>query len=250
MQKKEDNLKWIPLWVEKWLWGSTRLELTVEQRAVWIDLLAIASKEQGHVRANEGFPYPPEQLAGMLRISPELLNETIRRCVETGKLRTEEDGSLYVINWEEYQFSDRYLRKLREYKKKTRHNITLHNTHTAKAEHSSGKAELADMGKTVLEIVSYFNSVTGQKRSASCEETRKLISGRLAEGRTLEDFKTVIDRKHAKWKDDPKMKDYIRPSTLFRPGNFEDYLNERPASVSARTGWAERTRCKDPGEEQ
>ena len=138
MQKKEANLKWFPIWVEKWLWGSTRLELTIEERAVWIDLLAIASKDGGHIRANEGYPYPPEQLAGMLRIPVELLNHAIERCLETGKLRKDNDGSLYVVNWDEYQFSDRYLRKL----KKTKHNITLHNRGSKKPEPCSDKPEL------------------------------------------------------------------------------------------------------------
>lgn len=36
----------------------------------------------------------------------------------------------------------------------------------------------------------------------------------------------VINRKNAKWGKDPKMKDYLRPSTLFRKTNFENYLSE------------------------
>lgn len=76
------------------------------------------------------------------------------------------------------------------------------------------------------QIIDYFNETTNQKRSYSCDETNKLITGRLREGKTLDDFKHVIDTKSAQWKDDKKMKIFIRPSTLFRPGNFEDYLNE------------------------
>jgi uncharacterized phage protein (TIGR02220 family) len=75
-------------------------------------------------------------------------------------------------------------------------------------------------------IIEYFNQKTGQKRSLKCQETRKLITGRIAEGRTFEDFQKVIDKKFRSWKDDPKMAIYLRPSTLFRPANFEDYLNE------------------------
>lgn len=80
---------------------------------------------------------------------------------------------------------------------------------------------------TVKEIIDYFNDITGQKRTYDSKETNDLILGRLHEGRTIDDFKDVISKKYKQWKDDKKMCVYVRPSTLFRPGNFEDYLNEK-----------------------
>ena len=53
-----------------------------------------------------------------------------------------------------------------------------------------------------------------------------MIKARLDEGYTVDDFKTVIDKKVKAWKDDPKMSAYLRPETLFRPSHFESYLNE------------------------
>lgn len=85
----------------------------------------------------------------------------------------------------------------------------------------------ASMSGKVVEIIDYLNTRTGKKFKATAEATIKLIKGRLAEGRTLEDFKHVIDVKAAKWLGDPKMDDFLRPDTLFRPSNFESYLNER-----------------------
>jgi uncharacterized phage protein (TIGR02220 family) len=73
-------------------------------------------------------------------------------------------------------------------------------------------------------VLEYFNKTTGQKRKS--EEAKRLIRGRITEGRTFEDFKHVIDTKTAQWIRDVKMRKYLRPSTLFREGNFEDYLNE------------------------
>ena len=35
----------------------------------------------------------------------------------------------------------------------------------------------------------------------------------------------VIDRKCADWLDDDKMREHLRPSTLFRVDKFEEYLN-------------------------
>ena len=63
-----------------------------------------------------------------------------------------------------------------------------------------------------------------------------MISGRQADGFSLEDFKYVIDIKSAQWKDDPKMDKFLRPSTLFRPSNFESYLQEKPNLKKVRAG--------------
>ena len=74
-----------------------------------------------------------------------------------------------------------------------------------------------------IEIIGYLNEKTDSRYSAKAQATRKLIHARFAEGRTLEDFKTVIDLKVAEWKNDPVMCKYLRPETLFCT-KFERYL--------------------------
>jgi phage replication O-like protein O len=76
------------------------------------------------------------------------------------------------------------------------------------------------------EIVSYLNEKTQKNFSHKTKSTITYIKARLLEGRTLEDFKIVINNKCSKWLLDPNMIDYLRPSTLFGP-KFESYLNER-----------------------
>lgn len=78
------------------------------------------------------------------------------------------------------------------------------------------------------EIVGYLNEKTGKHFMASSEETVKHIKARLNEGRTIDDFKKVIDIKTAEWLGDPNMEQYLRPKTLFAPSNFESYLNQKP----------------------
>ncbi|MFD0710591.1 conserved phage C-terminal domain-containing protein [Paenibacillus sp. GCM10027626] len=78
------------------------------------------------------------------------------------------------------------------------------------------------------EIINYLNEKTGKKYSSKVKTTRELINGRLNEGRTYEDFVYVIDTKCSHWLDDPKMFEYLRPDTLFRPTNFDKYLNQSP----------------------
>ena len=74
------------------------------------------------------------------------------------------------------------------------------------------------------EIVDYLNSKTGKKFKHNTDANKRLIKARWQEGFALDDFKTVVDKKVASWSDD-KMKQYLRPATLFGT-KFESYLNE------------------------
>ena len=92
------------------------------------------------------------------------------------------------------------------------------------------------VNQMIIEIVKYLNMKTGKRFDPSTKNTRKSINARIKEGRTFEDFKKVIDVKVAKWKDDAKMCDYLRPDTLFGT-KFESYLNESfPSPLAPASG--------------
>ena len=74
------------------------------------------------------------------------------------------------------------------------------------------------------EIIDHLNLKTNPRYRAGSQDTQKHIRARWREGYRLDDFKTVIDEKAAKWGGDPKMSAYLRPSTLFG-AKFEGYLN-------------------------
>ena len=74
------------------------------------------------------------------------------------------------------------------------------------------------------EIIAYLNEKTGSSFKATTEATKKLISARLTEGYTVEDFKKVIDNRVANWTG-TEYEQYLQPSTLFAPTKFEKYLN-------------------------
>ena len=84
----------------------------------------------------------------------------------------------------------------------------------------------------IKDIVEYLNSKVGSAFKSTTKATQKVIKARLAEGFTVDDFMTVIDKKCAEWMGDPKMEQYLRPETLFGT-KFEGYLNAR---VSKGTG--------------
>jgi len=82
-------------------------------------------------------------------------------------------------------------------------------------------------------IIDYLNEKTGKNYKSTTEKTRSFIRARTKEGFTVEDFKTVIDKKCKQWKNDSKMNRYLRPETLFST-KFEGYLNEEVGKIEQR----------------
>lgn len=90
--------------------------------------------------------------------------------------------------------------------------------------------------KDIVEIVSYLNEVANKNYRHSTNKTKTLIKSRMNEGFTVDDFKKVIDTKNAEWKNDNKMKKFIRPETLFGT-KFESYLNQNSGQVPDDDGY-------------
>ncbi len=87
--------------------------------------------------------------------------------------------------------------------------------------------------KEIKDIVGDLNQVLNSSYKPTSSKNRELIEARLAEGFTVEDFK-VVHRKMAKaWGIDNKMRQFLRPITLYS-NKFESYLN-RPEDIRQLT---------------
>lgn len=75
------------------------------------------------------------------------------------------------------------------------------------------------------EIIDYLNQKAKTHYKPTTKKTKDLVKARFNEGFTLDDFKTVIDKKSSDWLDSTKWSRYLRPETLFGT-KFESYLNE------------------------
>lgn len=82
-------------------------------------------------------------------------------------------------------------------------------------------------------IIDRLNEKAGTNYRATGKATQSHINARLAEGFTVEDFFTVINKKCAEWKGTDFEK-YLRPETLFGT-KFESYLNT-PTSIRKTLG--------------
>lgn len=76
-------------------------------------------------------------------------------------------------------------------------------------------------------VIDKLNELNNTKYSPTSESTLKFIKGRLKDGYTEEDLMLVVEKMSYLWHQpgEKDMTPYLRPSTLFRPTNFENYLN-------------------------
>ena len=91
-----------------------------------------------------------------------------------------------------------------------------------------------DVDKSHIEIIEYLNFRTGSKFKATTKPYIQAIRSRLKEGYTVDDFKTVIDKKCREWKG-TKLEKYLTPKTLFAPSHFDTYLNSNEMAAMTDT---------------
>ena len=91
-----------------------------------------------------------------------------------------------------------------------------------------------EVDKSHFEIIEYLNLKTGSKFKPTTKPYIQAIRSRLKEGYTVDDFKTVIDKKCREWKG-TKLEKYLTPKTLFAPSHFDTYLNSNEMSTMTDT---------------
>lgn len=88
----------------------------------------------------------------------------------------------------------------------------------------------ADPSSLSSSLISYLNEAVGSRYEAT-KSVISRISELLEAGYTEADMFGVIDKKVAEWKDDAKMRGFLRPKTLFG-SKFEEYARA-PATLEA-----------------
>jgi uncharacterized phage protein (TIGR02220 family) len=103
-----------------------------------------------------------------------------------------------------------------------------------------------DVWSLSLSVLSHLNSVAGTQYKTDDVASVRLISDLAHKGYTEEQMLEVIDKKAADWLGDPKVEQYLRPSTLFGT-KFEQYLNQPD---SARKKEQDKARSRERAMEQ
>lgn len=84
-------------------------------------------------------------------------------------------------------------------------------------------------------LLSKLGARNGTKYAGSTKHVA-LIAGRLRDGYTEQDLEAVIADRDEAWRDDPKMREFRRPETLFGPETITRYID------GARTRFAKKQR--------
>lgn len=89
---------------------------------------------------------------------------------------------------------------------------------------SSGEKKKALSRKLAISLIDYFNEYCGKKFKP--EVNAKLVISLIESGYTENDIKRVIRSKYHQWNGSETLHHFIRPSTIFRRSNFENYVQE------------------------
>lgn len=219
---------------------------------VWFKLLCLAGKKNngGVFLMNNKIPYTDKMLATIFRMNESTVKLALN-AFEQFKMIEIVEGIITIPNWNKHQTLDAYERKkerdrLYQEERRAKQRALIEKSSDKSSERTSDVA-VSDIDKEedkekdnniyvpYKEIITYLNEKTGKKLRWDVKSNQKEIKARFNEGYTLDDFKTVIDKKYHEWGRKPTkeelqrgikdMRIYLRPKTLFG-SNFDVYLNQ------------------------
>lgn len=206
---------------------------------IWFKLLTFAGKQNndGVFVMNERIAYTDEMLASIFRRDVKTVRMALNTFEQFGMIDIIENV-VTIPNWNKHQTLDAYEKKkerdrLYQAERRAKQKVLVQKSSDKSLDSPttqssdvvvSDKDKERDIDKDIyISIIDYLNEKADTKYKSSSKKTQTCIHARLAEGFTLDDFKTVIDNKCAEWLGS-EWERYLRPETLFGT-KFESYLN-------------------------
>ncbi|MFP7255936.1 conserved phage C-terminal domain-containing protein [Terribacillus saccharophilus] len=212
--------------LDKPIWA----ESTTEQKTILVTLLMMVNYESNEWEwQGEKYTVKPGQVITSLEsiaqasgkgVSVQNVRTALKRFEKYGFLTnksTNKNRLISIENWGFYQQQDDEANK--------QINMQLTSNQQATNNYKEIKNLKNEKKKHYADVIFYLNKKSGKDFSPETADTQKFIDDRLSEGRTIEDFKKVIDNKCKQWLGNDN-EIYLRPKTLFKGDNFEGYLNE------------------------
>lgn len=105
--------------------------------------------------------------------------------------------------------------------------------YNSKANNKANSKDIVGKPDIAEKVIQHLNEKTGSKFRATKTNT-KFIDARISEGATPTDLIAVINRKCLEWLDNPEMRQYLRPSTLFNAEKFSAYVGQLDAPLPVK----------------
>lgn len=181
-----------------------------------------------------------KQMSNDLGYSKDSVENLLKRFTEVHKVIEYdfETKELFIKHWYKYNWSnspklDKAILEVIKYVKTPKFKeelIDIYNSrdtvsipYTYGMDTSDTDTVSVSNTDTITEIINYLNNKLKTNYRVKNKVTQKHINARLDDGFTIDDFKTVIDKKYREW-NGTDMQQYLRPETLFGT-KFEGYLN-------------------------
>lgn len=212
-------------------------------------------KNDGKLVVNDRIPYNAEMLASVTGHQIGTVKQALSIFKDLGLIDVLENGAIYMLDIQNFigRGSSEADRK-REYRQRIesdRTNVLTNVRQISDKTPPEIEKELEkeiekeieiihshvshdDVDKSHFEIIEYLNLKTGSKFKPTTKPYVQAIRSRLKEGYTVDDFKTVIDKKCREWKG-TKLEKYLTPKTLFAPSHFDTYLNSNEMATMTDT---------------
>lgn len=191
------------VWIPKHIWLDERLNML--EKGILTEIDSLDNEDTGCFASNE-------YLANFCQCSETKVSTAIKKLIEFGYVYVKSfDGRKRVLKSRLSNFEKQDLKKLNSEFKNLKYNNKDNNKNN---------------NIIYSQICDYLNEKAKTNYRPTTKSTISAINARLNENYTLEDFKTVIDKKCDEWIG-TEMEKYLTPDTLFRPSNFEKYLNQK-----------------------
>lgn len=161
-------------------------------------------------------------------------NLRIIKTIEVADMGTVEDNILIVFEskrdgeWLYDVHENDILEEINKYSKsKTKANAVIGIVNENVIENVIGDEDIkSEIEFKIDEVLNHFIKITGKEIDVSANSNRRFVKSRLKDKIPIEDLKKIIELKTFKWKDDSKMRQYLRIETLFNETKCNSYLTE------------------------
>lgn len=197
----------------------------------YLKLLLESIDHEGELRFSDTVPYNENMLSVITDTNIDIVRAAMKLFVELKMIEVLDDSTIFMNEVQRLIGSEtKWAEKKRRLRQKE-DNVPLLSSSCPpdvrqEIETDTEKETKKDIYIDLYsDVISYLNEKAGTRYKATSEKTKAVIRARASEGFTLDDFKTVIDKKCAEWIG-TEWEKFLRPETLFGT-KFEGYLNAK-----------------------
>jgi predicted phage replisome organizer/uncharacterized phage protein (TIGR02220 family) len=199
----------------------------IEYQNLYLKLCLLSVKNDGKSAFKGSLPYDLTMLSTILRVSIDTIKVGIEMYITLGLIDKLDSGTMYMSDIQAL-----IGHGSTESERKATYRDRINNEKKLIMGQCPGQfppeieIEIEKKKEIEKEIIDFLN-LKSQKTFSYCKSNIENITARLKEGRTKEDCFYIIEVKCDEWINNCDMNKYLCPQTLFRPGNFEKYINQK-----------------------